>query len=142
MLWFDCSFIFCNLRSIWNLILIVDLSNYVPAYWDVEKGEVILCDSVDISIAVATEKVLCRTISPPPFFFLSFYFSRLSKQLGLIILTHRAWWLQLWGMQIRNPFLRFLPRYKSRNVYYFDISFMAPLLNQNTILCSFGSALV
>ena len=27
------------------------------AYWDVEKGEIISCDSVDISIAVATEKV-------------------------------------------------------------------------------------
>lgn len=28
------------------------------AYWDVKKGEVVLCDAVDISIAVATEKVL------------------------------------------------------------------------------------
>ncbi|KAG5521669.1 hypothetical protein RHGRI_034031 [Rhododendron griersonianum] len=28
------------------------------AYWDTEKGEVVLVDSVDISIAIATEKVL------------------------------------------------------------------------------------
>ncbi|KAH9704235.1 Dihydrolipoyllysine-residue acetyltransferase component 1 of pyruvate dehydrogenase complex [Citrus sinensis] len=27
------------------------------AYWDVEKGEIVLCDAIDISIAVATEKV-------------------------------------------------------------------------------------
>ncbi|XVE99152.1 hypothetical protein REPUB_Repub03eG0172700 [Reevesia pubescens] len=32
------------------------------AYWDVEKGETILCDSVDISIAVATEKGLMTPI--------------------------------------------------------------------------------
>ncbi|XP_040991472.1 dihydrolipoyllysine-residue acetyltransferase component 1 of pyruvate dehydrogenase complex, mitochondrial isoform X1 [Juglans microcarpa x Juglans regia] len=32
------------------------------AYWSVEKGEVILCDSVDISIAVATEKGLMTPI--------------------------------------------------------------------------------
>ncbi|KAI4352636.1 hypothetical protein L6164_006868 [Bauhinia variegata] len=32
------------------------------AYWDVEKGEVVLCDSVDISIAVATEKGLLTPI--------------------------------------------------------------------------------
>ncbi|TKY51706.1 Dihydrolipoyllysine-residue acetyltransferase [Spatholobus suberectus] len=32
------------------------------AYWNVEKGEVILCDSVDISIAVATEKGLMTPI--------------------------------------------------------------------------------
>lgn len=32
------------------------------AYWDVEKGEIILCDSVDISIAVATEKGLMTPI--------------------------------------------------------------------------------
>ncbi|KAF7811584.1 dihydrolipoyllysine-residue acetyltransferase component 1 of pyruvate dehydrogenase complex, mitochondrial isoform X2 [Senna tora] len=32
------------------------------AYWDDEKGEVILCDSVDISIAVATEKGLLTPI--------------------------------------------------------------------------------
>lgn len=30
----------------------------MAAYWDAEKGEVVLCDSVDISIAVATEKVI------------------------------------------------------------------------------------
>lgn len=30
----------------------------MAAYWDAEKGEVIPCDSVDISIAVATEKVM------------------------------------------------------------------------------------
>ena len=30
----------------------------MAAYWDVEKGEVITCESVDISIAVATEKVI------------------------------------------------------------------------------------
>lgn len=30
----------------------------MAAYWSDEKGEVILCDSVDISIAVATEKVI------------------------------------------------------------------------------------
>lgn len=30
----------------------------MAAYWNVEKG-VVLCDSVDISIAVATEKVCC-----------------------------------------------------------------------------------
>ncbi|KAM5555859.1 dihydrolipoyllysine-residue acetyltransferase component 1 of pyruvate dehydrogenase complex, mitochondrial [Rosa sericea] len=32
------------------------------AYWDAEKGEVILCDSVDISIAVATDKGLMTPI--------------------------------------------------------------------------------
>ncbi|KAA3482100.1 dihydrolipoyllysine-residue acetyltransferase component 1 [Gossypium australe] len=32
------------------------------AYWDVEKGEIILCDSVDLSIAVATEKGLMTPI--------------------------------------------------------------------------------
>ncbi|XVE68694.1 hypothetical protein DITRI_Ditri09bG0089500 [Diplodiscus trichospermus] len=32
------------------------------AYWDVEKGEIISCDSVDISIAVATEKGLMTPI--------------------------------------------------------------------------------
>lgn len=32
------------------------------AYWDVAKGEIILCDSVDISIAVATEKGLMTPI--------------------------------------------------------------------------------
>ncbi|XP_008233240.1 PREDICTED: dihydrolipoyllysine-residue acetyltransferase component 1 of pyruvate dehydrogenase complex, mitochondrial [Prunus mume] len=32
------------------------------AYWDAEKGEVFLCDSVDISIAVATEKGLMTPI--------------------------------------------------------------------------------
>ncbi|XP_039023558.1 dihydrolipoyllysine-residue acetyltransferase component 1 of pyruvate dehydrogenase complex, mitochondrial-like isoform X1 [Hibiscus syriacus] len=32
------------------------------AYWDVEKGEIIFCDSVDISIAVATEKGLMTPI--------------------------------------------------------------------------------
>ncbi|KAL5709651.1 dihydrolipoyllysine-residue acetyltransferase [Ranunculus cassubicifolius] len=32
------------------------------AYWDVKKGEIILCDSVDISIAVATEKGLMTPI--------------------------------------------------------------------------------
>ncbi|KAL4291290.1 hypothetical protein GQ457_14G022140 [Hibiscus cannabinus] len=32
------------------------------AYWDIEKGEIILCDSVDISIAVATEKGLMTPI--------------------------------------------------------------------------------
>ncbi|EXC25438.1 Dihydrolipoyllysine-residue acetyltransferase component 1 of pyruvate dehydrogenase complex [Morus notabilis] len=32
------------------------------AYWDAEKGEVIPCDSVDISIAVATEKGLMTPI--------------------------------------------------------------------------------
>ncbi|XP_028776831.1 dihydrolipoyllysine-residue acetyltransferase component 1 of pyruvate dehydrogenase complex, mitochondrial-like [Neltuma alba] len=32
------------------------------AYWDAEKGEVILCESVDISIAVATEKGLMTPI--------------------------------------------------------------------------------
>ncbi|KAK6933486.1 Biotin/lipoyl attachment [Dillenia turbinata] len=32
------------------------------AYWNTEKGEVILCDSVDISIAVATEKGLMTPI--------------------------------------------------------------------------------
>jgi len=30
----------------------------MAAYWDTEKGEVILCESVDISIAVATDKVI------------------------------------------------------------------------------------
>lgn len=36
----------------------------MAAYWNAEKGEVILCDSVDISIAVATEKVIdgCLTV--------------------------------------------------------------------------------
>lgn len=32
------------------------------AYWDAEKGEVVLCDAVDISIAVATEKGLMTPI--------------------------------------------------------------------------------
>ncbi|XP_021625730.1 dihydrolipoyllysine-residue acetyltransferase component 1 of pyruvate dehydrogenase complex, mitochondrial isoform X2 [Manihot esculenta] len=32
------------------------------AYWNVEKGEIVLCDSVDISIAVATEKGLMTPI--------------------------------------------------------------------------------
>ncbi|XVF23422.1 hypothetical protein REPUB_Repub13aG0036600 [Reevesia pubescens] len=32
------------------------------AYWDVEKGEIIFCDSADISIAVATEKGLMTLI--------------------------------------------------------------------------------
>ncbi|GAA0142922.1 acetyltransferase [Lithospermum erythrorhizon] len=32
------------------------------AYWDAEKGESVLCDSVDISIAVATEKGLMTPI--------------------------------------------------------------------------------
>lgn len=32
------------------------------AYWNAEKGEIILCDSVDISIAVATEKGLMTPI--------------------------------------------------------------------------------
>ncbi|KAJ9129914.1 hypothetical protein P3X46_035214 [Hevea brasiliensis] len=32
------------------------------AYWDAEKGEIILCDSVDISIAVDTEKGLMTPI--------------------------------------------------------------------------------
>ncbi|KAK7826718.1 dihydrolipoyllysine-residue acetyltransferase component 1 of pyruvate dehydrogenase complex [Quercus suber] len=35
---------------------------YWSAYWNAEKGEVILCDSVDISIAVATEKGLMTPI--------------------------------------------------------------------------------
>lgn len=30
----------------------------MAAYWDAEKGEINLCDSVDICIAVATEKVI------------------------------------------------------------------------------------
>jgi len=30
----------------------------LSAYWSDEKGEATLCDSIDISIAVATEKVL------------------------------------------------------------------------------------
>lgn len=30
----------------------------MAAFWDDKKGEIVLCDSVDISIAVATEKVL------------------------------------------------------------------------------------
>lgn len=30
----------------------------MTAYWNDEKGEVVFCDSVDISIAVATEKVI------------------------------------------------------------------------------------
>jgi len=30
----------------------------MTAYWNVEKGEVVLNDSVDISIAVATDKVI------------------------------------------------------------------------------------
>jgi len=36
----------------------------MAAYWNDEKGEIILCDSVDISIAVATEKVIdgCLTV--------------------------------------------------------------------------------
>lgn len=29
----------------------------MTAYWDDVKGEVVFCDSIDISIAVATEKV-------------------------------------------------------------------------------------
>ncbi|KAI4370688.1 hypothetical protein MLD38_019009 [Melastoma candidum] len=32
------------------------------AFWDVEKGEIVLCDSVDISIAVATDKGLMTPI--------------------------------------------------------------------------------
>ncbi|KAK0592672.1 hypothetical protein LWI29_023374 [Acer saccharum] len=32
------------------------------AYWNTEKGEVVLCDSIDISIAVATEKGLMTPI--------------------------------------------------------------------------------
>ncbi|KAK9187278.1 hypothetical protein WN944_018670 [Citrus x changshan-huyou] len=32
------------------------------AYWDVEKGEIVLCDAIDISIAVATEKGLMTPI--------------------------------------------------------------------------------
>ncbi|KAL3520810.1 hypothetical protein ACH5RR_018959 [Cinchona calisaya] len=32
------------------------------AYWDVKKGEVVLCDAVDISIAVATDKGLMTPI--------------------------------------------------------------------------------
>lgn len=36
------------------------LTNHA-AYWDVSKGETILCDTVDLSIAVATEKVLFET---------------------------------------------------------------------------------
>lgn len=36
----------------------------MAAYWNDEKGEVVFCDSVDISIAVATEKVIggCLTV--------------------------------------------------------------------------------
>jgi len=30
----------------------------MAAYWNVEKGEIILNDSIDISIAVATDKVI------------------------------------------------------------------------------------
>lgn len=29
----------------------------LAAFWDAEKGDIVLCDDVDISIAVATEKV-------------------------------------------------------------------------------------
>lgn len=32
----------------------------MTAYWNDEKGEIILNESVDISIAVATEKVKCQ----------------------------------------------------------------------------------
>lgn len=32
----------------------------MAAYWNADKGEVVLCDTVDISIAVATEKVWFR----------------------------------------------------------------------------------
>lgn len=39
------------------------VENVNAAYWDTEKGEVVLVDSVDISIAVATEKVLCSPSS-------------------------------------------------------------------------------
>ncbi|KAJ0101189.1 hypothetical protein Patl1_05969 [Pistacia atlantica] len=35
---------------------------YVAAYWDVKIGEIVLCDAVDISIAVATEKGLMTPI--------------------------------------------------------------------------------
>lgn len=34
------------------------LSAELTAYWNAEKGDTSLCDSIDISIAVATEKVL------------------------------------------------------------------------------------
>lgn len=30
---------------------------FLAAFWNAERGEVIPCDSIDISIAVATEKV-------------------------------------------------------------------------------------
>ncbi|XP_044460574.1 dihydrolipoyllysine-residue acetyltransferase component 1 of pyruvate dehydrogenase complex, mitochondrial [Mangifera indica] len=42
----------------------VALKNVVEAnaYWDVEKGEIVLCNAVDISIAVATEKGLMTPI--------------------------------------------------------------------------------
>lgn len=39
------------------------VENVNAAYWDTEKGEVVLVDSVDISIAIATEKVLCSPSS-------------------------------------------------------------------------------
>ena len=50
LIWFDTSL------SLYQ-ILILTVDNVHAAYWDTEKGEVVLLDSVDISIAVATEKV-------------------------------------------------------------------------------------
>lgn len=41
-----------------SIIIIIFLWSFAAAYWDTEKGEVILCDSVDISVAVATDKVI------------------------------------------------------------------------------------
>lgn len=38
-------------------LLLKMLHQCTTAYWNVENGEIILWDSVDISIAVATEKV-------------------------------------------------------------------------------------
>ena len=55
LIWFETSLSFYQ-------ILILTVDNVHAAYWDTKKGEVVLLDSVDISIAVATEKVFSAFI--------------------------------------------------------------------------------
>jgi len=53
---FGC--ILLNINLVYTILINeILLSRSMVAYWNVEKGEVVLCNSVDISIAVATEKV-------------------------------------------------------------------------------------
>lgn len=43
-----------------SLFSMITLSDCWTVYWSDEKGESVSCDSVDISVAVATEKVFLK----------------------------------------------------------------------------------